>query len=239
MTGFLFYPNNKPLPLPAMSTLDHLSDYIDHTRLDQTASETDIRKLCEEAWIHQFKAVCVAPTFVAYTREMLEFCPVKIEVATAIGFPLGYSTTETKIFETRNALTAGASELEVVMNLSQFKSMAYMSVREELRRIADIVHEGNAILKVIIETAHLDSFELYTACEICAEAGSDYVKTSSGFASAGADPEIVHKMRSILPAAVKIKASGGIRTRKTAMEMIEAGADRIGTSYGVAIITAS
>ena len=217
--------------------MENLSSYIDHTLLKPTASETDVRKLCEEAWIHQFKAVCVAPSFVTYTKEMLEFCPVKIEIATVIGFPLGYSTTASKLFETRTALADGASELDVVMNISQFKSMAYLSVREELRQLADLVHEHDAILKVIIETAYLDSFELYTACEICSEAQADFVKTSTGFAPLGADPDTVRQMRSILPSHIKIKASGGIQTYQQASSMIKAGADRIGTSSGVSIVT--
>ncbi len=217
--------------------MDNLSSYIDHTLLSATASETDIRKICEEAWIHQFKAVCVAPVYVPYVMEMMEFCPVKIEVASVIGFPMGYSTTAAKVAEAREALQNGATELDVVMNLSRFKSMAYLSVREELKQLSDLAHEQNALLKVIIETAYLDGFDLYTACEICAEAKADFVKTSTGFAPSGADVEIVRKMRSILPAEVKIKASGGIKTYEQAIAMIEAGAERIGTSSGVAIVT--
>ncbi|MCE6989091.1 deoxyribose-phosphate aldolase [Dyadobacter sp. CY323] len=216
--------------------MNNLSSYIDHTLLSPVASETDIRKICEEAWIHEFKAICIAPTYVPYAVEMMEFCPVKIEIATVIGFPLGYATTNTKIAETQHALANGATELDVVMNISQFKSMAYMSVREELQQLAAISRSNNALLKVIIETAYLDSFELYTACEICAEAGADFVKTSTGFAPKGAEVEIVRKMRSILPSNVKIKASGGIRDYEQAMAMIDAGADRIGTSAGIALV---
>ena len=178
----------------------------------------------------------MAPTYVAYTKEMLEFCPVRIEIATVIGFPLGYSTTQTKIVEAENALADGATELDVVMNISQFKSMAYLSIREEIRQLVAIAHKNNAIIKVIIETAYLDSFDLYTACEICAESGVDFVKTSTGFAPAGADLETVRKMRSILPAEIKIKASGGIRSYEQAISFIEAGAERIGTSAGVLLV---
>jgi deoxyribose-phosphate aldolase len=215
----------------------NLSPYIDHTLLSPTARETDIRKLCEEAWIHQFKAVCVAPTYVGYTVEMLEFCPVKIEIATVIGFPLGYSTTRTKIFEAQNALENGATEIDVVMNIAQFKSMAYISVREEIKALSELAHEKSAQIKLIIETDYLDSFDLYTACEIGVEAGVDYIKTSTGFAANGADLETVRKMRSILPAGIKIKASGGIRTYQQAIAFVEAGADRIGTSAGVNIVS--
>nr|WP_295929730.1 deoxyribose-phosphate aldolase [uncultured Dyadobacter sp.] len=217
--------------------MENLSSYIDHTLLSAVARETDIRKICEEAWVHRFKAVCVAPVYVPYVIEMLEFCPIKIEVATVIGFPMGYSTTSTKLAEAKDALQNGATELDVVLNMPLFKSMAYLSVREELTQLSTLVHERNALLKVIIETAYLDSFELYTACEICSEAKVDFVKTSTGFAPSGADVEIVRKMRSILPSDIKIKASGGIRTQAEAIAMIEAGAERIGTSSGVAIVT--
>lgn len=150
---------------------------------------------------------------------------------------MGYSTTTTKVAEATEALQNGATELDVVMNLSQFKSMAYLSIREELKQLADLAHGQNALLKVIIETVSLDSFDLYTACEICAEAKADFVKTSTGFGPGGAEVETVRKMRSILPAEVKIKASGGIKTYEQAIAMIEAGAARIGTSSGVAIVT--
>lgn len=238
LTGFLHSPKHPEKPLNSFK-MHNLSAYIDHTLLKPTASETEIRKLCEEAWIHKFKSVCVPPVYVAYTKEMLEFCPFKIEIGTVIGFPFGYNTTETKIFEARKALEDGASELDVVINIAQFKSMAYLSVREELRQLAELAHENGAILKAIIETAYLDSFELYTACEICVESNVDFVKTSTGFAPSGADPEIVRKMRSILPAEIKIKASGGIRDKDQAMDLIGAGADRIGTSSGVSIVSAS
>ncbi len=217
-------------------TYPNLNSCIDHTLLSPIASETDIRKLCEEAWIHAFKAVCVAPTYVRYTQEMLEFCPIPIEIATVIGFPLGYSTLSTKLHEAERALEDGATELDVVMNLAQFKSMAYLSVREELRQLAVLAHDQHCILKVIIETAYLDQFELQTACEICAEAQSDFVKTSTGFAPAGADLAIVALMRELLPESVQIKASGGIRSRAQALAFIEAGASRLGTSAGVSIM---
>lgn len=217
--------------------MNNLSSYIDHTLLSPVARETDIRKICEEAWIHQFKAVCVAPTYVAYTAEMLEFCPIKIEIATVIGFPMGYSTGHVKMVEAQDALNNGATELDVVMNMAQFKSMAYLSIREEISELVRIAHERKAKLKLIIETAYLDSFDLYTACEIGAEAGVDYVKTSTGYAPKGAEIETVKIMRSILPAEVLIKASGGIRTYEQAAAFIEAGAARIGTSAGVNMVT--
>jgi len=230
-TGFLHY-----LLHAITLIMTNLSLYITHTLLSPTASETDIRKICEEAWIHQFKAVCVAPSYVAYTKEMFEFCPIRIEIGTVIGFPFGYSTTETKIYEAKNAIRDGATELDVVMNIAQFKSMAYLSVREELRRLADLAHENSVLLKITIETAYLDSFDLYNACEICAEAKADFVNTSTGFAGSGADVETVKKMRSILSPEIKIEASG-ISTHDQALVFIEAGAERIGTSSGVIIMS--
>lgn len=220
---------NSPLP-------SSLSAHIDHTLLSPTARETDIRKLCEEAWIHAFRAVCVAPSYVGYTKEMLEFCPIPIAIATVIGFPLGYTTTDAKLRESETALNNGATELDVVMNISRFKSMAYLSVRDELRRLAQLSHDRGALLKVIIETAYLDSFELHTACEIGVEAQADFIKTSTGFAPKGAELETVRLMRSLLPESIQIKASGGIRTREQALAFIEAGASRLGTSAGVAIV---
>ena len=213
-----------------------LAPYIDHTLLSPIARETDVRKLCEEAWIHQFKAVCVAPTYVGYVKDMLAFCPVRIEIATVIGFPLGYTTTSAKVAEAESTLRQGATELDVVMNLAQFKSMAYLSVREEVRQLTELAHAHQAVLKLIIETVYLDSFELHTACEIGAEAGVDFVKTSTGFAPEGATLDTVRLMRSLLPASIRIKASGGIRTRPQAEAFIAAGADRIGTSAGVALV---
>ncbi|GAB2783298.1 deoxyribose-phosphate aldolase [Rhabdobacter roseus] len=214
-----------------------LASYLDHTLLSPIASETDIRKLCEEAWIHQFKAVCVAPTYVGYAKDMLEFCPIRIEIATVIGFPLGYSTTSAKVAEAESTLRQGATELDVVMNLARFKSMAYLSVREEIRQLTELAHAHQALLKLIIETAYLDDFELHTACEIGAEAGVDFVKTSTGFTPEGATLDTVRLMRSLLPATIQIKASGGIRTRQQTEAFMEAGATRIGTSAGVAIMT--
>jgi deoxyribose-phosphate aldolase len=209
-----------------------LATYIDHTLLSPIATETDIRKICEEAWVHQFKAVCVAPSYVPYIVEMLEFCPIKIEVITVVGFPFGFNTTSTKIFEAEQALSSGATEIEAVMNFSQFKSMAYLSVREELRQLSEVTRRANALLTVIIEPAFLDSFDLYTVTEICTEANVDFVKITSEHD----DPELLRKLRSLLPSNIKIKVSGQIQTIEEARKVIEAGAERISTSLGVTII---
>jgi deoxyribose-phosphate aldolase len=213
----------------------NLSKYIDHTLLKPTATEMDFRKLCEEIYQNSFYSACVPPYYVAFVKELLAYSDAK--VCTVIGFPLGFQTTEVKMAECQNALKDGADELDVVMNLSAFKSMAYDTVKNEIRNLANLAHNQNALLKVIIETAYLDIFDIRIACEICVEAGIDFVKTSTGFATKGADLEQVKLMREILPNNIQIKASGGIQTYEQAISLIEAGATRIGTSSGVSIVS--
>lgn len=213
----------------------NISKYIDHTLLKPTATEMDFRKLCEEIYQNSFYSACVPSFYVSFVKELLEYSDAK--VCTVIGFPLGYHSTETKIAEAQKALADGADELDMVMNINAFKSMAYETVKQEIKALAKITHEKNAILKVIIETAYLDNFDIRIACEICEEAAVDFVKTSTGFAPKGADIEQVKLMREVLPSHIQIKASGGIQTYEQAMAFIEAGATRIGTSSGVAIVS--
>lgn len=213
----------------------NLSKYIDHTLLKPTATEMDFRKLCEEIYQNSFYSACVPPYYVAFVKELLEYSDAK--VCTVIGFPLGYQSTASKIAEAQKALQDGADELDMVMNISAFKSMAYETVKQEIKSLVDLAHSQNAMLKVIIETAYLDNFDIRIACEICEEAGADFVKTSTGFANKGADIEQVKLMREILPNNIQIKASGGIQTYEQAMSFIEAGASRLGTSSGVAIVS--
>lgn len=211
-----------------------MNQYIDHTNLRPTATETDIRQLCGEAWDHQFWAICLPPSYVLYASDILIGTPIKI--CTVVGFPLGYNGLATKIQETAKALQDGATELDMVMNLTRFKSMAYMSVREEIATLARMAHNGGALLKVIIETAYLDEMEIRIACELCVEAEADFVKTSTGFAPTGADLDQVKLIRSLLPKTVQVKASGGIKTYEQARAFVDAGASRIGTSSGVVIV---
>lgn len=213
----------------------NLSKYIDHTLLKPTATEMDFRKLCEEIYQNSFYSACVPPYYVAFVKELLEYSDAKI--CTVIGFPLGYQSTEVKIAEAQKALHDGADELDIVMNISAFKSMAYETVKQEIKSLNDLAHSQNALLKVIIETAYLDNFDIRIACEICEEAGADFVKTSTGFANKGADLEQVKLMREVLPNNIQIKASGGIQTYDQAIAFIEAGATRLGTSAGVAIVS--
>jgi deoxyribose-phosphate aldolase len=225
----------------------NLNEYIDHTLLKPTATEMEIRGLCDEAVKYHFRAVCVPPHYVDFVRQFTDLLhdlpyPYKeqvgeiFKICTVIGFPLGYQTTYSKIAETQKALSDGAEEIDMVINISAFKSMAYETVKNEIKVIADLVHSKNGILKVIIETAYLDNFEIRIICEICQEIGVDFVKTSTGFAPKGADIEQVRFMREILPSTINIKASGGIKTYDDAMAFINAGAERIGTSNGLAIL---
>ena len=210
-----------------------IASLLEHTLLTPDASETANRKLCEEAWIHQFKAICVAPTYVGYTFEMMEFCPVKIEIATAIGYPYGYSTTATKLFEAKQALENGATELSVVMNIAWFKSMAYASIQAELTELARLVHEKNAVFKTIIQTDYLDNLDLYTACEIATEAGTDFIQIP--ITAPDKQTGLIAKIRSLVPAPVKLAILGEIRNAEQANAYIQLGVERIATAHCVMI----
>lgn len=214
----------------------NLAPYIDHTNLKPFATETDIRQLCAEAATYQFRTVCVPPAQVLYAVDLL--VDTSVEVCTVVGFPLGYSGLAAKLAETEKALDDGATELDMVMNLSRSKSMAYESVREEISALAGLTQSRGGLLKVIIETAYLDNSEIRIACELCADAKVDFVKTSTGFAPAGATLEHVKLIRSLLPDTVQVKASGGIKTAEQARAFIEAGASRIGTSSAVTMMVA-
>lgn len=193
-----------------------------------------IRQLCTEALDYQFAAVCVPPCYVKIASSILGESVVKI--ATVIGFPFGYQTAEVKFFEAHKALSTGASEIDVVWNLAAFKTGKLADVENEIGELATLCHLRGGLLKVIIETALLSEEEIIEACAICAQAEADFVKTSTGFAQHGATIEDVQLMRQNLPERVRIKASGGVRDLTFAKELIQAGADRIGTSAGVQLV---
>ncbi|HEY4652596.1 MAG TPA: deoxyribose-phosphate aldolase [Pontibacter sp.] len=213
----------------------NLASYIDHTQLKPDATEAQIKQLCDEAREYNFAAVCIAPYYVAFATEQLKGTAVR--VATVVGFPLGYQHHKVKFLETHQAIADGATEIDVVLNIAAFKSGKYSEVENELSELAKFCHLKDAELKVIIETALLTDDEIVKACELCANAGVDYVKTSTGFASAGATVAHVALMRRVLPAPIKIKAAGGIRTFEDARALIEAGADRLGCSASIQIVT--
>ena len=210
-----------------------LNKYIDHTLLKPEATKTQIENLCKEAIKYDFASVCVNPTHVAYCAKLLKNSDVK--VCTDIGFPLGSNTTETKVFETKNAIENGADEIDMVINIGALKDKNYNFVKED---IESVVKAANSkLVKVILETCLLTEEEVKEACKLSQEAKADYVKTSTGFSKSGASVEMVKIMYDTVHDTMKVKASGGVRTYDDAIKMIEAGASRIGTSNGVGIVT--
>ena len=212
-----------------------LNKYIDHTILKPTCLLSDIEKLCAEAKQYDFAAVCVPPNFVKLAKEYLLGSQVK--VATVIGFPFGYSATEAKIAEIILAMVDGADELDVVANISAIKNGDWVAIGDEINHLLPIIRSKGKVVKIIIESGVLTNDEIRKCCDIYGIAGIDYLKTSTGYAEKGASVEAVALFRKYLPAQVQIKASGGIRDYATAKQMIEAGATRIGSSAGVAILT--
>ena len=212
----------------------NLASYIEHTNLKPTLTISDIDQLVEEARQWNFLAVCVPPFWVK--RASREIGKEKIILVTVAGFPLGYNMTETKLDEIQRAIDNGADEIDVVWNVSAFKTNLPWA-KIEIAKCSQLAHNHQKLLKVIVETAYLSDSELEKACKICADAGVDFVKTSTGFAPAGATIEHIVIMKNSLPHHVGIKASGGIKTYEQAIAMINAGASRIGTSSGISMLT--
>ena len=211
-----------------------LAAQIDHTLLRPDCTEAQIMQLCEEAAAHGFATVCVPPCYVALAAGRL--AGTAVGICTVVGFPLGYSASNVKFKEAEAALYDGATELDMVLNISALKSGKTEAVQAEILDVADLCHVHQAQLKVIIETALLTEAEIELACQLCAAGEADFVKTSTGFASRGASVADVALMRRVLPAAVRIKAAGGIRTRAAAEALLAAGADRLGSSHSVALL---
>lgn len=211
-----------------------IASYIEHTNLSPLVTIGDVDRLVSEAREFKFFGVCVPPFWVRRARR--EIGNEKIALVTVAGFPLGYNMTETKLDEIRRAIDNGADEIDVVWNLASFKT-GLPWTKVEIAKCTNLAHDREKLLKVIIETSYLSNAEIVQACKICSDAGADFVKTSTGFASSGASVEHVALMRETLPAQVGIKASGGIRTLKSAEALLQAGAHRIGTSSGISIVT--
>jgi deoxyribose-phosphate aldolase len=213
----------------------NIAQYIDHTLLKPATTMAELKKLCEEAIQYNFYAVCVPPPLVKNARGILVNSGVK--TATVIGFPFGYSIGRAKQAEAQQALQDGADELDVVINLIALKSKAWEYLELEMEAIVQEAQVRNKLVKVIIESGILTDEEIITCCEIYAKTGVDFLKTSTGYAEKGATIEAVQLMRAHLPSSIKIKASGGIRSFEAANQYIQAGANRLGTSSGVAIVT--
>lgn len=216
--------------------LSRLASFIDHTVLKPEATAADVERLCDEAREYRFFAVCVNPVFVRLAAERLAGSPVK--VCSVIGFPLGAQPTPTKVFEARQAIADGATEIDTVIHVGALKAGDRASVLEDVRAVANACHEGGAILKVIIEAALLTDDEKVAACQICMDAGADFVKTSTGFGPSGATPADVSLMsRTVAPKKLGVKAAGGVRSYAELLQMVDAGATRVGSSSGVRIIS--
>lgn len=207
--------------------------YIDHTLLKADATEEAIIELCKEAKTYSFASVCVNPTWVKEAAAQLSGTPVK--VCTVIGFPLGASTSETKAFETKNAIQNGATEIDMVINIGALRDGKNEIVKQDIQAVVEAAAD-DAIVKVIIETSLLTDVEKRTACELSVVAGADFVKTSTGFSTGGATVEDVKLMRAVVGPEIGVKASGGVRNLEDMQQMIEAGATRIGASSGVQIM---
>lgn len=209
-----------------------LNEFIDHTKLGPTVSEADIKKLVEEAVEYSFKSVCVSPIWVAYAAKLLK--NKKPLVCTVIGFPHGTHTKEVKAYETKNAILNGADEIDMVINVSAVKAGNRKEVYEDIKAVVDAA--AGKTVKVIIETAYLNKEEIILASQEALNAKAHFVKTSTGYASGGATKEDVKLMKDTVKDALEVKASGGVRSFEDAMMMINAGATRIGTSNGVALV---
>ncbi len=215
-----------------MPPVSNLASYIDHTVLKPATTKEQVQQLCEEAMKYGFAAVCVPPYFVEEAVDLLKGSTINI--ATVIGFPLGYSTH--KLVEIEQAKEQGATEVDVVINIAALKSGNWEFVAKEIDLLTNTAHRLGLVIKFIIETALLTNEEIEKVCILCANSAVDYVKTSTGFAGGGATIEHVKLMRSVLPATIKIKASGGIKDRSFAEALINVGANRLGCSRSIQIV---
>lgn len=204
---------------------------VDHTQLQAYAAWEDIVKLCDEAIANETASVCVPPT---YIRRIHDAYGDKLDICTVVGFPLGYSVTEAKAEETRQAISDGASEIDMVVNISHVKNGMYDEVEQEIRTLKEIC--GNLVLKVIIETCYLTEEEKIAMCKAVTNAGADYIKTSTGFGTGGATIEDVRLFKQHIGENVKIKAAGGISTVEDLEAFVREGCDRIGTSRAVGLL---
>jgi len=210
-----------------------LASMIDHTILKAQSTKEEVIALCKEAKEYNFATVCVNPSYISLAKKELEGSNVGI--TTVIGFPLGASTTDTKAYETRDALEKGATEIDMVLNVGMMRSADYDFVLEDIKAVV-VAAKGKGIVKVILETCYLTDEEIKRASELSMEAGADFVKTSTGFGTNGATIEHIELMRKVVGPEKGVKASGGIRNTEVAKAMIKAGANRIGASSSISIV---
>ena len=208
--------------------------YFDHTLLRADASEEDFRQLCKDSMEYGFKMVAINPAPVSLCKELLK--DSQVLVGAAIGFPLGQSTLETKVFETQNAIANGSDEIDYVINVSMLKEKNYSYIEKEMASIVDICRINNITSKVIFENCYLTDDEKRELCKIALNVKPNFIKTSTGFGTGGATYEDIELMKSIVQDSVKVKASGGIRNLDTALGMIKRGAERIGSTSSIKIV---
>lgn len=219
---------------PAQANWQRLAAVLDHTLLKPESTSGKVEQLCREAAEYGFACVMLNPTYVALASSLLAGTGVK--VGCVVGFPFGANTTNVKRYEALDAIRLGAREIDMVMNVGALKSGDRVRVQADMHGLAEVAHDNNAILKVTIETALLSLEEKILACQLAVAAGVDFVKSSTGFSHAGAIPADISLMRGVVGEKLGVKASGGIRTLEDAQVMIEAGANRIGTSSSVGIV---
>ena len=205
---------------------------IDHTVLKADTPLETVKRICDEAIEYGFASVCINPCHVAYCADYLKDSDVN--VCTVIGFPLGANTSAVKAFETKDAIANGADEIDMVMNIGALKDKNYDLVRDDVKAVVEAAN--GTLVKVILETCLLTEDEIKKACELCVEAKADYVKTSTGFSTRGATMEDVQIMKAAVQGKAKVKAAGGVRTHEDMVKIVEAGADRIGTSAGCSLV---
>ncbi len=224
-------PTPRRMDIPQGSKI---ASWIDHTLLKPEATDAQIRQLCQEAIQHHFASVCINPAYVPLASGLLKDASEK--VCAVIGFPLGAVLPEFKVYETLSCINSGATEVDMVINIGALKSEVYGLVLNEVHAVTDTAHNQGALVKVILETCLLSRREKIIACLISQAAGADFVKTSTGFGTAGATIEDVTLMRCVIGAEMGLKAAGGIRSYADAIDMIKAGANRLGASAGVKIV---
>ena len=212
-----------------------IASMIDHTILKPEATSADVKKICAEALQYKFASVCVNSCYASFVTEQLKGSDVKTCVV--VGFPLGAMQTSSKVAEASNAIKDGANEIDMVINIGALKENNYEYLFDDIKSVVEASHNGNAICKVIIEASLLTDEEKVKACFISKESGADFVKTSTGFNGSGATPEDVSLMKRVVGEKVKVKASGGVRSKNDAVKVLNAGADRIGASAGVKIVS--
>jgi deoxyribose-phosphate aldolase len=224
-------PAPPPFEIPPGA---QIAGWIDHTLLKPEATAAQVKALCQEAIEYRFASVCINPVYVPLATGLL--APAHLAVCTVVGFPLGAALPEYKVFETLASVNAGASEIDMVINIGALKGAAYGLVLNEIAAVVQTAHNQGALVKVILENAYLTRQEKILGCLLCKAAGADFVKTSTGFGPGGATVDDVALMRRVVGAEMGVKAAGGVRKLADAQEMILAGANRLGASAGVTIV---